>query len=198
MIQIVPPSTQHTWNIALVARPLNRHRPAPAARAHDNCCTGRKVGWLKWCLRVKSYITGWGGVGHSRTRITPVGQETYWVIRVSSLKEAGNDVSDRRGVSGEQAIGSLSKRYPVERGTDSGGADLFYPPRCRPDNEPDKDFNPMRIFARSLTTRKCRKVVQNGVIRADKTNCRPVGVWAILLIGLKFLSCSLSDRQRGG
>lgn len=111
---------------------------------------------------------------------------------------AGNDVSDRRGVSGEQAIGSLSKRYPVERGTDSGGADLFYPPRCRPDNEPDKDFNPMRIFARSLTTRKCRKVVQNGVIRADKTNCRPVGVLAILLIGLKFLSCSLSDRQRGG
>jgi len=88
------------------------------------------------------------------------------------LKEAGNDVSDRRGVSGEQAIGSLSKRYPVERGTDSGGADLFYPPRCRPDNEPDKDFNPMRIFARSLTTRKCRKVVQNGVIRADKTNWR--------------------------
>ncbi len=99
---------------------------------------------------------------------------------------------------GSRLWGHCPSRYPVESGTDSGGADLFYPPRCRPDNEQDKDFNPMRIFARSLTTRKCRKVVQNGVIRADKTDCRPPGVLAILLIGLKFLSCSLSDRQRGG
>ena len=36
-------STTIHCNIALVARPLDRHRPAPAARAHDNCCTGRKV-----------------------------------------------------------------------------------------------------------------------------------------------------------